>query len=121
MSTPFPLFPPSVSTVSGEMDMLCLFIFAVSAFFTILVVALVAFFTLKFHRRTPDEVGADIHGSLSLELGWTFIPLVISMVIFGWGASMFFKLATPPANSMELFVVGKQWMWKVQHPEGVRE
>jgi cytochrome c oxidase subunit 2 len=66
-------------------------------------------------------VGADIHGSLSLELTWTFIPLVLSMVMFGWGASLFFRLATPPANAMELFVVGKQWMWKVQHPEGVRE
>jgi cytochrome c oxidase subunit 2 len=121
MSTPFPLFPPTASTVAVEMDLLYLFIFGVSAFFTVLVVALVAFFTLKFHRRNPDDVGADIHGSLSLELGWTFIPFVISMVIFGWGASMFFKLATPPANAMELFVVGKQWMWKVQHPEGVRE
>jgi cytochrome c oxidase subunit 2 len=66
-------------------------------------------------------VGADIHGSLSLELAWTFIPFVLSMVMFGWGASLFFRLATPPANAMELFVVGKQWMWKIQHPEGVRE
>jgi len=103
------------------MDLLYLFIFAVSAFFTILVVALIGYFTVKFRRRNPDDVGADIHGSLALELGWTFIPFVLSMVMFGWGASLFFRLATPPANAMEVFVVGKQWMWKVQHPEGVRE
>ena len=121
MSTPFPLFPPGASTVSVEMDLLYLFIFAVSAFFTILVVALIGYFTVKFRRRNPDDVGADIHGSLALELGWTFIPFVLSMVMFGWGASLFFRLATPPANAMEVFVVGKQWMWKVQHPEGVRE
>jgi cytochrome c oxidase subunit 2 len=66
-------------------------------------------------------VGADIHGSLTLELAWTFIPFVLSMVMFGWGAKVFFDLASPPANAMEVFVVGKQWMWKVQHPEGVRE
>ena len=98
MSTPFQLFPPSASTVAGEMDLLYLFIFAVCAFFTILVVALVAFFTLKFRRRNPDDVGADIHGSLSLELGWTFVPFVISMVMFGWGAARFVMLASPPAS-----------------------
>ena len=121
MSTPFSLFPPSASTVAVEMDMLYLFITAVCAFFTVLVAALVVFFTLKYRRKNPDDVGADIHGSLSLELAWTFIPFVLSMVMFGWGASLFFRLASPPANAMELFVVGKQWMWKVQHPEGVRE
>jgi len=104
-----------------EMDLLYLFIAAVSAFFVVVVAALVVIFTIKFRRRTPDEVGADIHGSLVLELTWTFIPFVLSMVMFGWGASLFFRLASPPANAMELFVVGKQWMWKVQHPEGVRE
>jgi cytochrome c oxidase subunit 2 len=103
------------------MDLLYAFIVAVCAFFTVLVAALVVYFTIKYRRRHPDEVGADIHGSLSLELTWTFIPLVLSLVMFAWGASLFFRLATPPANAMELFVVGKQWMWKVQHPEGVRE
>ena len=121
MSTPFPLFPPSASTVAVEMDLLYLFITVVCAFFTVLVAALVVYFTLKYRRKNPDDVGADIHGSLSLELAWTFIPFVLSMVMFGWGASLFFRLASPPANAMELFVVGKQWMWKVQHPEGVRE
>src|SRR5678815_610167 len=121
MKPPFPLFPPSASTVAVEMDLLYAFIVAVCAFFTVLVAALVVYFTIKYRRRTPDAVGADIHGSLMLELTWTFIPFVLAMVMFGWGASLFFRLATPPANAMEVFVVGKQWMWKVQHPEGVRE
>lgn len=121
MKPPFPLFPPAASTVAVEMDLLYGFIVAVCAFFTVLVAALVVYFTVKYRRRQPDDVGADIHGSLSLELTWTFIPLVLSLVMFAWGASLFFRLATPPANAMELFVVGKQWMWKVQHPEGVRE
>jgi len=121
MNLPFPLLPPSASTVAVEMDLLYLFIFVVCAFFTVLVAALVVFFAIKYQRRGPDDVGADIHGSLALELTWTLIPLVISLVMFAWGASLFFRLATPPANAMEVFVVGKQWMWKVQHPEGVRE
>ncbi|HEX5069249.1 MAG TPA: cytochrome c oxidase subunit II [Vicinamibacterales bacterium] len=121
MPTHFPLFPPTASTVAVEMDLLYLFIVAICAFFAILVVAVITYFTLKYRRRSPDAVGADIHGSLALELTWTFIPFVLAMVMFGWGASLFFRLASPPANAMELFVVGKQWMWKVQHPEGVRE
>ncbi len=46
---------------------------------------------------------------------------MLAMVMFFWGADLFFRLARPPVDSMELFVVGKQWMWKVQHPDGVRE
>jgi cytochrome c oxidase subunit 2 len=121
MNSPFPLFPPSASTVAVEMDLLYGFIVLVCSFFTVLVAALVVFFAVKYRRRHPDDVGADIHGSLSLELTWTFIPFVLSLVMFAWGASLFYRLASPPADAMELFVVGKQWMWKVQHPEGVRE
>ena len=121
MSSSFPLFPPNASSVATEMDLLYLFIVAVCAFFTVLVSALVVVFAIKYRRRHPDEVGHDIHGSLALEIVWTIIPLVLSLVMFGWGADLFFRLAKPPRDSMEIFVVGKQWMWKVQHPEGVRE
>ena len=62
-----------------------------------------------------------IHGSLALELLWSFIPLVIAMVMFVWGAKVFFDLYRPPAGAMEIYVVGKQWMWKVQHADGQRE
>jgi cytochrome c oxidase subunit 2 len=121
MSLPFPLLPPSASTIATEMDLLYLFIAAVSAFFVVLVAALVSVFAIKYRRRHPDEVGADIHGSLVLELTWTVIPFILSMIMFVWGADLFFRLSRPPANSMDFFVVGKQWMWKVQHPSGVRE
>jgi cytochrome c oxidase subunit 2 len=121
MSTPFPLFPPNASTIATEMDLLYLFIVAVSAFFVVLVAALVVFFAIKYRRPHPDAVGEDIHGSLALELTWTIIPLVLSLVMFIWGAELYYRMAKPPSNAMQLFVVGKQWMWKVQHPEGVRE
>lgn len=121
MFTPFPLFPPSASSAATEMDLLYLFITAICVFFTVLVAALVVVFAIKFRRRHPDEVGADIHGSLALELTWTVIPFVLSMIMFVWGADLFFRLARPPADAMEIFVVGKQWMWKVQHPDGKRE
>ena len=121
MSSSFPLFPPNASSVATEMDLLYLFIVSVCAFFTVLVTALVVVFAIKYRRRHPNEVGHDIHGSLALELTWTIIPLVLAMMMFGWGADLFYRLAKPPRDAMEIYVVGKQWMWKVQHPEGVRE
>jgi cytochrome c oxidase subunit 2 len=121
MSSTLPLFPPNASSVATEVDLLYLFIVSVCAFFTVLVTALVVVFTIKYRRRHPDEVGHDIHGSLALELTWTIIPLILSMVMFGWGADLFYRLSKPPRDAMEIFVVGKQWMWKIQHPEGVRE
>jgi len=121
MSFPIPLFPPSASSNALEMDLLYLFIVGVNVFFTVLVAALVVYFAIKYRRRHEHEVGADIHGSLVLELTWTFIPFVLAMAMFVWGADLYFRLARPPANAMEIQVVGKQWMWKVQHPTGVRE
>ena len=79
--------------------------------------ALIVAFAIKYRRRHPDEVGVAIHGSLALELMWTFIPFFIAMGMFGWGAKVFFDLYRVPAGAMEIFVVGKQWMWKVQHVE----
>ena len=119
--TGIPILPPSASSVSTEVDLLYLFLTGVTAFFVVLVAALVVYFAIKYRRRHPGEVGADIHGSLVLELTWTIIPLVLSMVMFAWGASLFFRLSKPPQDAMQLYIVGKQWMWKVQHPEGVRE
>jgi cytochrome c oxidase subunit 2 len=117
----FPLFPPSASTVSTEMDLLYLFIVSVCTFFAVLVTVLIVVFTLKFKRREPDAVGANIHGSIILELTWTLIPLVLAMAMFAWGADLFFRLSRPPRDAMEITVVGKQWMWKIQHPDGTRE
>ena len=117
----FPLFPEAASSVARDVDFLYFFILAVSAFFAVLVSGLVVYFAVKYRRRHPDEVGADIHGSIALELLWTVIPFILAMVMFVWGAKVYFDIARPPADSMEVFVVGKQWMWKVQHPSGHRE
>jgi cytochrome c oxidase subunit 2 len=107
--------------MSTETDVLYLLMIAVSAAITILVAGLLVYFGIRYRRRRANDVGADIHGSLVLELTWTIIPLLLSLGMFGWGASLFYRLAKPPRDAMDIWVVGKQWMWKVQHPEGVRE
>ena len=121
MFTNFPLFPQQASVQAGQVDGIYFFLVAVSAFFSILIATLVVIFAVKYRRRHRDEVGYAIHGSLALELLWTIIPFGIVMVMFGWGAKVFFDLYRPPAGAMEIYVVGKQWMWKVQHMDGQRE
>lgn len=121
MGQTLPLFPEAASTFAKDVDALYFFLVAVSAFFSVLIAVLVIFFAVKFRRRSPDEVGAPITGSLALELLWTIVPLILTLVMFVWGAWVFLDLARPPRGSMEIFVVGKQWMWKAQHPDGQRE
>jgi cytochrome c oxidase subunit II len=121
MFTNFPLFPQQASAQAGEVDAIYFFMVAITAFFSILIAALVIFFAIRYRRRHRDEVGHAIHGSLALELMWTIIPFFIVMVMFAWGAKVFFDLYRPPAGAMEIYITGKQWMWKAQHMDGQRE
>src|SRR3954470_10427068 len=121
MFTNFPFFPQAASEQAAQVDALYFFLVAVTAFFTALVGILVVVFAVKFHRKHDTEVGTAIHGSLALELLWTIIPLGITMVMFAWGAQVFFHMTRPPKGAMEIYVVGKQWMWKAQHMDGARE
>ena len=121
MFTNLPFFPQQASAQAAQVDAIYFFMVAVTAFFSLLIAALVVVFAVKYRRKNDDEVGVAIHGSLALELLWTFIPLGIAMVMFAWGAKVFFDLYRPPAGAMEIFIVGKQWMWKAQHADGQRE
>lgn len=113
-------FPEAASTLAWEIDAVYLFSVALTVVFTALIFALLVFVAVKF-KRQGDEIPKPIHGSAPLEILWSIIPFVITMVLFGWGALVFFKYSSPPPNAMDIHVVGKQWMWKVQHPEGKRE
>ena len=121
MFTNFPFFPEQASAQAAQVDGIYFFMLAVTAFFSLLIATLVVLFAIKYRRRHDSEVGAAIHGSLALELLWTVIPFLITMVMFAWGAKVFFDLYRPPAGAMEIYVVGKQWMWKAQHMGGLRE
>jgi cytochrome c oxidase subunit 2 len=121
MFTNFPLFPQQASVQAGQVDGIYFFMVAVTAFFSLLIATLIAVFAVRYRRRHRDEIGTAIHGSLALELTWTIIPFFIVMVMFGWGAKVFFELYRPPAGAMDVYVVGKQWMWKIQHMDGQRE
>jgi cytochrome c oxidase subunit 2 len=124
----FELFPEAASSIAGHVDALYAFLVLVSAFFSLLIAFLVVFFAVKYRHRPNDTKRAEIQedhshgvGGMILEIVWSVIPLGLSMIMFAWGASIFFTESRPPADSMEIYVTGKQWMWKIQHMEGARE
>jgi cytochrome c oxidase subunit 2 len=115
-----PLFPERASALAWQVDGLYFLLLGVSAFFTLLIFALILVFALKY-RRSVHPHAVQIEGSLPLELAWTLIPLGICMIFFAWGSLIYFQEARPPKGAMEVYVVGKQWMWKFEHETGQRE
>lgn len=117
----FPLLPKEASTLAPGVDHLLWITMGISVFFTALIFVLLFVFAIKYRRRSPDEIPVQIHGSTPLEIFWTVIPLIIVIFLFVEGADLFVRERRPPNNSVHVYVIGKQWMWKLQHPEGPRE
>src|SRR5712692_1521018 len=121
MQPEFALFPEKASTLAARVDALYYFLIAVSGFFATLIFLLVIYFAVKYRRRSATEQPQPIEGDLRLELLWTILPFGLAMIMFGWGANLYFSASRAPSDALNLYVVGKQWMWKIQHPEGRRE
>jgi cytochrome c oxidase subunit 2 len=117
----FRLFPEQSSTFASRVDALFFFILAVAAFFAILIAGCIVYFSVRYRRRPEHPFAPAAQPVLWVECAWTALPLVIVLVIFVWGSRLYVSAYSPPRESMEVHVVGKQWMWKVQHPQGRRE
>jgi cytochrome c oxidase subunit 2 len=116
--------PPEGSTLAGEVDDLYWFAVVVAAFFSLLIAGLIFYLGLKYRRKHASQRGAPPDtgpGPLALEITWSVIPLSIMLFLFYWGARVYLAQSRPPADADEYFVTGRQWMWKVQHPDGPRE
>ena len=118
--TNFALFPPEASKIAPQMDALLFFMVLVSLIGLTIVVLLIVSFSILYNKKR-HPVAVQVEGSTLLEATWTIIPLGLFLVMFVWGALIYFRVFTPPANSMNIYVVGKQWMWKAEHPGGQHE
>ncbi len=116
-----PLFPEQASTFAWQVDGLYFYLLAITAFFTIGIVAALIFLVIKYREKEKFATGAEIHGSIGLETLWSIIPFIISMTVFLGGAIVYYNQYRTPKDAMEIYVVGKQWMWKLQHQTGQRE
>jgi len=116
-----PLFPEQASTFAWQVDALYAYLIVISIAFSIPVVVAIFWFAIKYREKEKFSSGAEIHGSMVLEAGWSFPPFVVSMTIFLGGAVVFYNQFRMPEDAMQVYVVGKQWMWKIQHETGQRE
>jgi cytochrome c oxidase subunit 2 len=118
MDSDFRLFPDQASAGAAGVDLIYFYLLSVSVFFTGLIFFLLIYFCIKYRRRPGRETGVQIKPRISLEIAWIAIPLVLVMIMFFWGASAFFPIYRPPSNALDVYVVGRQWMWKIQHAAG---
>jgi cytochrome c oxidase subunit 2 len=116
-----PFFPERASTFAPMVDDLYFFLVALTAFFSLLIAGLLAVFALKYRRRSHQDMPARIAEPKVLEIAWIAVPLAIVVGIFFWSAYVYVAMNRPPRDAVEVYVVGKRWMWKVQHLTGQRE
>ena len=120
-----PLLPEQASDVARSVDHLMLFALSGLVVFSALIAGLVLVFMVRYRRTHEGQVGEDIYEtnpkSHVLEIVWSVIPLGLLLVLFGWGTRVFFEQNRPPAGAAQYWVTGRQWMWKIQHPNGRRE
>ena len=117
----FSLWPEMASNFAWPVDLLYIFLIVVSVIFTVGIAAALLYFGIKYRRKSDDDVPAEVHGNNTLEIVWSVIPLLLTMIMFFWGAHLYFKMSQVPSDAMEILVTGKQWRWKLQHPNGKRE
>ena len=121
------LFPERASTIANDVDLIFAGVLGLSLLFAVPVACLVIFFAIRYRRGVMRERYVDVHEGRGpertwiLETAWIVIPLILALGVFSWGARLYFNIYAMPADGMDVYVVGKQWMWKFQHPTGQTE
>ena len=115
------MYPEGASNFAPQVDALMAYITLVSLFFAVAITAAIVIFFFKYHRKAPNAVGVPIHGDSRLEATWLIVPLVIAMTMFAGGAVVYVDYRQAPKDTLDIYVIGKQWMWKAQQPNGMKE
>jgi cytochrome c oxidase subunit 2 len=115
------MYPEGASNFAPQVDALMVYVTLISLFFAAAITAAIVIFFFKYHRKTPNAVGVPIHGDSRLEAAWLIVPLVIAMTMFAAGAVVYVDYRQAPKDTLDIYVIGKQWMWKAQQPNGLKE
>jgi cytochrome c oxidase subunit II len=115
------LYPEQASNFAPNVDDLMLYITAVCLFFAVAITAAIVYFFFKYHRKKPSDIGVTIHGDSRLETLWLVIPAILALTMFAGGAVVYVDFRRAPLDTLDIYVIGKQWMWKSQQPNGMRE
>lgn len=119
--SPFTL--PQASPFASQVDGLFFLLLGLSGLLVIGVFLLIIVFCIQYRYHLKAKPRGNVPEKLQLrwEIGWTLIPLLVYLGLFFWGAWLYLALSAPPEGALEIHGIGKQWMWKFQHPEGQRE
>ena len=118
---PFPLFPEQASSIAGWVDGVYFYSLALTVFFSVLIALLLLVLSITYRRGSKADRSNAVDHSTTIEIIWTGIPLVLAMVLFFASTYVFYRMYQYPADASEIYVLGRQWMWETQHPEGRRE
>ncbi len=116
----FPLFPPEASVMAGHVDTLFFVMLALTGTVTLGIALLIGWCAFRYRRRGP-ELPPQITGATPLELGWMILPFILFMIPFVWGARLYADMYQAPPDALNVTAIGRQWMWKFEHPGGQRE
>ena len=121
MQSQMPLYPQEASNFAPNVDALMIYITVICLFFAVAITSAIVFFFFRYHRRKPGDIGVPIHGDMRLETLWLVVPLILALSMFAGGAVVFVDYRRAPLDTLDIYVVGKQWMWKIQQPTGLKE
>jgi cytochrome c oxidase subunit 2 len=117
----FPWWPPTASAYASQIDFLFVSLLVIAGLTVGLVFYLLLFFANNYRHGSNADRSGTTKKTWRFEVSWTVATLLIFVGLAGWGADIYLKLYNPPADALQIFIVGKQWMWKAQHPGGQRE
>ena len=121
MRTSLQFWPDSASSVSSEVNLLYIVLIVLCGAVATGIAVFVIYSAIRYRRKVENEMGDQRRNHIPAEVTWIVTPSIIFMGIFVWGAKIYFDIERPPDNAIPMYAVAKQWMWKIQHPEGQRE
>ncbi len=116
------LFANAASSFAPKFDDIFFVLTALSVFFTVLVLSLIVIFAIRYRVASTIDRGKPITHNTKLEFTIIGFLSVVGLGVFFWSAKPYATIyGAPPANAQKIYVIGKQWMWEIQHPDGIRE
>ncbi len=112
---------PEASANASELDWLLLALLGISLAVLALVFGLIWLYVIRYRASHALDRGKIGQKNWRFEVAWTAATLVLFFCLFVWGANLYVRQVRPPSDALKIYVVGKQWMWKVEHPGGQRE
>ena len=112
------IMPAANSTIAGEVDALFYFILYASIVVFAIVVAVTAYFLVRYRRRGKNELTSGVDHNLKLEIFWTVIPTILVFIVFYWGFETFLKMHVAPKDAIEIKATGQKWFWTFDYPNG---